>query len=71
VRHGQAILARSPIRSAHEEISRTSSPGATYRNVCCARKFERAVGRKANSWKKLGVDFPHRGTQGFNRELHP
>jgi len=51
----------------HAAGSGTSSPHLFAYTV---QEYETAEGKKARSWTRIGVAFPHKDGTGFNIELH-
>ncbi len=39
-------------------------------NAYSVREFDGADGKKARSWTRIGVAFPHKDGTGFNVEVH-
>jgi hypothetical protein len=51
----------------HAAAGGTSSPHLFAYTV---QEYETAEGKKARSWTRIGVAFPHKDGTGFNIELH-
>jgi hypothetical protein len=50
------------------QITEQSAPQHLY--AYSVREFDGADGKKARSWTRIGVAFPHRDGTGFNVEVH-
>jgi len=62
-------MLRSPNSPSGPDASvATSCSNLTYLNVFTIEEFE-SNGKKANSWTKIGVAFPHKEGIGFSIEL--
>ena len=55
------------------QITESAAEGGTssqYLYAYSVREFDGADGKKARSWTRIGVAFPHKDGTGFNVEVH-